>query len=118
MQTTRQWIYFLGSILLALLLVWMGSRWLFTPTDRFSSTQLLIFGLVVTVGGICLLSLPDMRQNWLPGVIVTAIGFYGCARAAGTIREPWLARLAGLAAWAAAIIILFVARPRKRRPGS
>jgi predicted permease len=115
MQNTRQWTYFLGSILLALLLLWVGGRWLFTPSDRLSSTQLLIFGLVITVGGICLLSLPDIRKNWLPGIIVTAIGFYGCARAAGTISEPWLARLLGLSAWAAAVVILVIAWPRRRQ---
>lgn len=115
MQHTRQWIYFLGSILLALLLLWFGSRLLFTQSGRFGTTQLLIFGLVITVGGICLLSLPDIRKNWLPGVIVMAIGFYGCARAAGSISEPWLARLLGVAAWAAAVIVLVIAWPRHRQ---
>ncbi len=115
MQSSKRWMYFLGAILLGLLLVWFGAKFLLTPNDRFTPTQLLIFGLLATLGGICLLSLPNLKKAWQPGVIITAIGFYGCARAAGSISEPWLARLIGLAAWVAAAFLLYFAWPG--RPG-
>jgi len=117
MQSSKRWLYFLGAVLVALLLAWFGTKFIRTPNDRFSPSQLLLFGLIVTLGGICLLSLPELKKSWLPGVVVTAIGFYGCARAAGSISESWLARIIGVAAWAVAVIILYVTWPRYRRTG-
>jgi hypothetical protein len=114
-EAIKRWCYFLGAILLSVLLVWFGAKLLFISGGTFSHTQLLVFGLLTIVGGICLLSLPSLKNNWLGGLLVTAVGFYGCARAAGTIQEPWLARVLGVVAWAGVIALLHATWPTRRK---
>lgn len=110
-QAARQWIYLLGGLLLAACLVWFGAVFLSISATTFTHTQLLLFGLFVVIGGICLLTLPDIKRSWPAGLLLTAVGFYGCARAADVIREPWLARLVGVACWLAALGVIYLAWP-------
>lgn len=111
----KRLFYFSVAILVSILLVWFGAQFLSIDHATFSPTTLLVFGLIVTLGGIMLLTLPDLKRNILPGMVLVAIGFYGCARAAGTIQEPWLARVLGAAAWMAALILLYITWPTRSR---
>jgi hypothetical protein len=75
---------------------------------------LLIFGLLAISAGICLLTLGNLKQDWPGGVLVTLVGFYGCARAAGTIAQPWLARVAGAACWITVLVLLYMSWPGRK----
>jgi len=109
------WIRFLGAVALALVLMWFGFMFLSASSNAFTHTQLLVFGLFTTTGGIILLTLPDIQRRWLPGVLVVLIGFYGCARAAGTITQPWLTRLLGAACLIGALLLVYFHFPGRHR---
>jgi hypothetical protein len=108
----KRLFYFSVGVLVSIFLVWFGAQFLSIDHMTFSSTELLVFGLAVTLGGISLMTVPDLKHNVLPGLVLIVIGFYSCARAAGTIQEPWLARVLGAAAWMAAVILLYITWPR------
>jgi len=112
----KRWIYFAGAIMVSLALAWFGAVFLSISGEAFSRPVLLIFGLLAISAGICLLTLGNLKQDWPGGVLVTLVGFYGCARAAGTIAQPWLARVAGVVCWVAALVLLYMGRPGRKQP--
>lgn len=114
-DTAKRWTYFLGAIFIDIALAWYGIQLLRTSQGTFSHTQLLIFGLITTTGGICLFTLPGIKRAWPVGVLLTAIGFYAFARAAGTITQPWLAHILGVGCWIGVFILLYATWPTRKR---
>lgn len=110
----KKLFYFSLAILLGLVLFWFGSKFLFFPNDRLSDTQLFWSGLLVSMGGVLMLSSPDFRNVWKISLLIIVTGLYFFARAAGVIEMPWLARILGVASWLAALLMLYIAWPGRK----
>lgn len=111
----KQLFYFSLAVLLALILFWFGSKFLFFTSDHISDTQYFIFGIFLTIGGVFMLSSPDFRSAWKISVLITLSGFYFFARAADIIEMPWLARILGVSSWLAALLALYITWPGHRQ---
>ncbi len=116
-RIAARWIYFIGAVILAFTLAWFGWQLLHTTANSFSSSQLFLFGLITTTVGISLLTLTGQKQMWLPGVLVVLVGFYGWARAAEVVQEPWLEHALGIVTWLAAALLLWAAWPLRSKEG-
>lgn len=109
----KKLFYFSLAILLSIILIWFGSKFLFFTGDAVNSTQLFVFGVALVIGGILMLSLPELSKNWRAGALLVAAGFYFFARASGEIEMPWLARIIGIASWLAAALLLYITWPTR-----
>lgn len=110
----KRLFYFSLAVLLALILFWFGSKFLFFTNDRLNDTQLFIAGILSVIGGIFMLTNPAFAKAWGISVLIIISGFYFFARSAGIIEMPWLARILGVAAWLAAAFMLYFAWPGRQ----
>lgn len=109
----KKLFYFSLAVLLAILLSWFGSRLLSISGDALGSTEQFILGVFLVLGSIGILSPPDDKKDWIAGLSLLGLGIYAFARASGTIEAPWLARIIGIAAWAAAAFLIYIAWPTR-----
>jgi drug/metabolite transporter (DMT)-like permease len=110
----KKLFYFSLAVLFSIVLVWIGSKFLFFNSDHLSSTWYFILGLLIILGGILFVSSPDFRNYWWIGAILILIGIYLFARASDAISQPWLARILGAASWLAAAILLYITWPIRK----
>ncbi len=107
--------YFSVAVLVAILLFWLGGRLLFlTTTGSFDGVLYIVSGLLVLLGGICMLTALTMKWHWQIAGVLLLLGVYLLARATGSIAEPWLARVLGVASWLAACIVLYITWPGRK----
>lgn len=111
----KRLFYFSLAVLFSIILVWFGSKFLFFTNDHISSAGYFWSGLALMLGGILYLASPDFRKYWWVGAILVLIGIYLFARASGVIEFPWLARILGAASWLAAVILLYITWPGKKK---
>lgn len=103
-------ILFVGTVALDLILV--GLAWLsFFRLRDLSSTALFIMGVAAVLTGVFVLAGQVTRKLQVGGVLVL-LGMYFFARAAGVIKQSWLALVAGIAALAAAGFLTYLAARR------
>jgi hypothetical protein len=110
----RHRFYFAVAIVFSILLVWFGIKFLTSPTIVFSTPELLITGGVFIIVSIILASKPALWKYWRITVLFVLLGIYFCARAAGSITEPWLSRVMGAASIISAAILLYITWPGRK----
>ncbi|HEX7632777.1 MAG TPA: hypothetical protein VF401_00460 [Candidatus Saccharimonadales bacterium] len=110
----KRLFYFSVGVLMALILLWFGSKFLFWPNDRLNDTELFVSGALLVLGGIGLFSVADLKKNWIPGGVLLLVGLYCFARAAGIIELPWLARVIGVGSWVAGFMLLYITWPTRK----
>jgi hypothetical protein len=114
MNNPKKIIMFFLSIILAIFLVWFGSKFLFLSRDAMNSTQLFLLGLFLATGGIMSIGSQVLGNSWAVSLLFIVSGFYCFGRAAGTIQDPWLARIIGLTCWFAAALVVSITWPSKK----
>lgn len=112
----KRLFYFSVAVLFSIILIWFGAKFIFWSEDSFTPAEFFFFGMLLVLGGIFFLSANGLKKDWWVGVLLTLIGFYFFGRASDTIKLPWLAKVLGLASWAAAGILLYVAWPNREAP--
>lgn len=111
-KQVKQYYIFGLALLVAVFLVWFGSKFLFISGDSWNSTQLFATGVILVLAGVFTVSSPSLGNAWLVGGLLMAVGFFMFARAAGVIEHAWIAKSIGIASWGAAGLITYIAFPR------
>lgn len=105
----KRMFYVSVSVLASLALIAFGSVFLFMTSYRFSGAEYLIFGAVLLILSVFIVSSPDVKKYWWAALLLTVNAIYFLARATGGISQPWLARIIGVASWLAALLLIYVA---------
>jgi hypothetical protein len=105
--------YFSVAVLMAIILLWVGSRLLFSPSNLLSNGWLLLLGILLVLGGIFMVG--ANIADWQIVVAFILIGFYLCLRAAGIIEHAFLARIVGIVCVIEAVAGLYLTWPTRHR---
>jgi len=105
--------YFSVAVLMAIILIWFGSRMLFSPSIITGSGWWLLLGIGLILGGIFMVGANIAAWEIVVGII--AVGFYVCLRAAGIIEFALLAKIIGIACFGEALAGLYYAWPGRRK---
>jgi hypothetical protein len=107
----REWFYFTIAVLAAIILFWFGDKFLFFPSEELNSPLVLGTGLLLVLFAVMSLGpkVLQLPRRWM--LILAIFGLYFIARAAGVLEIPLLARGAGVAAWLAALLVLYITWP-------
>ena len=89
---------------------------MFMANDAITATTYTVYGLLVMIGAVLVLSEVHVNYNWQIGLLLLVISIYMLGRASGHIAEPWLAKIVGIACIFAVIVLLFVTWPRHPAP--
>jgi hypothetical protein len=105
--------YFSVAVLLAIILLWVGSHLLFSPSRITGSVGWLLFGIALLLGGVFMVGANIADWRVVGGFIF--VGFYFCLRAAGIIELALLARLIGLVCYVEALAGLYMTWPGRHK---
>jgi hypothetical protein len=108
----RQLYYFSLAVLLAILLLWIGDTLLFKPTDSFNATLLFLAGCGLILAAVFSVG-SGIHLGWKRLLAIIILGFYLTARAIGTVKVPWLARIGGGGSWIAAGYLIYKTWPTR-----
>jgi hypothetical protein len=109
----KRLFYFSVSVLLAIVLAWIGAKLLLFTTEEISHTSYTVLGLLFIAGGIVMIGDTGLSRWWWTGASVVAIGIYCLARATDAIGSPLLAHFFGAACWLAGLILLYITWPTR-----
>lgn len=110
---TIHWLLFCLSVVVALLLIVVGSHLLFLDSNVVSTGMYWGFSIVSFIGAISVVVPAKDKYNWLPAAILGVLAFYFLFRAMGVIEYSWLAMIAGFVCWATAIGIMYFMHPSR-----
>ncbi len=110
----KRLFYFSVAVLLAIMLVWVGVRLLLLNGNEISDTFYTVTGLLLLLGGILTAADIGFTKLWWISGLVVLLGLYSLARGWSAISSPLLAHFMGVASLAAALILLYIARPGRR----
>lgn len=106
MSELKKWLVIIGAALLCVALLWFGYA-LMTQPAITSAGVLFAIGCGAVLGGVFILGTPSKGRLW--GVVLIGVGLYYFARATSFFESAWLTRLLGVASWAAAILVGYLA---------
>lgn len=105
---------FAGGIIVAGLLLWMGTKLLFF--DREISNQgMFLIGVATVLAGVIVMPSQQLPKALPLGIVLILVGIYYFARAAGVFEHAILIRLLGVASISAAAIIIYMTLPRPNK---
>ena len=109
----KRTLVIIAACVIALLLAWIGIRFLFVSNDTLNDTQSFVLGIFLVLGGIIVISSAAVIQGalWI-GAMLIVFGFYLFGRTAGMIGYPWLAKILGLMFLCAAGMLVYVVWPK------
>lgn len=107
------WLLFCLSVVVALLLIVVGSHLLFLDKDAISNSMYWGFCVVSLIGAISVVVPVKGRYSWLPAAVLGALAFYFLFRAIGVIEYSWLAMTSGVICWATAVGIMYFMHPAR-----
>lgn len=117
MERMRRWLLFVGSLVLALFLLWFGSRFLLFSALEITDLQHGMLAVACVLFAVWLFDVKS-RTSVIVCVLLMGVGAYEFAHAIGLIEYSWLAKVIAGLCWLASVFVVAACLPSKKKTES
>lgn len=114
LEKFKGWGIFIVAVFLAILLAIVGAHLVFFDPKLITPVMYFLIAICFFAGA-ALVLISTAASGWFAAVGLAILSLYTLARGLNVVHLAWLAIVAGIACWLAALILLFVTFPRQER---